>query len=108
MFKIAIDNGGGFEYREFNDFDDFLQDNDLDIYSSIFLVKNGSEEELKAVCRWASEILEEPVLVTDSVINSRLKDPLTFIEGINEDWDKDLTIGEEFQVQSISDIVELY
>lgn len=106
MINIAYDNGGGTEIEELNNIDEF--EDELHFYSAIFLVENGTEEELKAVCQWASEIIEDSVLVTDSVIDSRLRDPLKFIEEIRKDWDNDLTTGKEFQVKSIFDIVELY
>lgn len=105
-FKIAFDDGDGTVFKELNNIDEF--EDELHFYSAIFLVENGTEEELEAVCQWASEILEDSVLVTDSVIDSRLRDPLKFIEEIRKDWDNDLTTGKEFQVKSIFDIVELY
>lgn len=104
--KIAFDDGDGTVFKELNNIDEF--EDELHFYSAIFLVENGTEEELEAVCQWASEIIEDSVLVTDSVIDSRLKDPLKFIEEIRKDWDYDMTDSKEFQVNLISDIVDLY
>lgn len=104
MMNIAYDDGSGVVFKELDNIDEI----EVYDYSSVFIVENGTEEELKAVCQWASEILENSVLVVDSVIDVRLINPLTFIEEIREDWDEYLTDGEEFHVQSISDIVDLY